>query len=206
MTSAKGVIENTLAAAEAAIAGGFAIECDIQLSADGEAIVFHDETLDRLTDASGPGFGPERGGDRENPDQGNGRAAADLRRVSRKRSPAGRRSSASSRAGSTATGASATAPPPSRGLYDGPLAFKSFDHDLAAYLRLRRPHMRAARRPLPDRHPGPSLLRRSGLGFPERRAEARLDGFRPLRPRPPGFPVAGTSTTSRTRSRSWSRN
>ena len=51
---ARGVIENTLRAAEAAIDGGFAIECDIQLSADGEAIVFHDETLDRLTDASGP--------------------------------------------------------------------------------------------------------------------------------------------------------
>ena len=50
----RGVIENTLRAAEAAIAGGFAIECDIQLSSDGEAIVFHDETLDRLTDASGP--------------------------------------------------------------------------------------------------------------------------------------------------------
>ena len=50
--SANGVIENTLRAAEAAIAGGFAIECDIQLSADGEAIVFHDETLDRLTDAT----------------------------------------------------------------------------------------------------------------------------------------------------------
>ena len=52
--SANGVIENTLRAAEAAIAGGFAIECDIQLSLDGEAIVFHDETLDRLTDATGP--------------------------------------------------------------------------------------------------------------------------------------------------------
>ena len=51
--AARGVIENTLAAAEAAIAGGFAIECDIQLSADEEVLVFHDETLDRLTDAKG---------------------------------------------------------------------------------------------------------------------------------------------------------
>ena len=50
---ARGRIENTLRAADAAIAGGFAIECDIQLSVDGEAIVFHDETLDRLTDAPG---------------------------------------------------------------------------------------------------------------------------------------------------------
>ena len=51
---AKGVIENTLRSAEAAIARGFAIEFDVQMSTDGEAIVFHDETLDRLTDATGP--------------------------------------------------------------------------------------------------------------------------------------------------------
>ncbi len=51
--AAEGVIENTLAAAEAAIAAGFAIECDVQLSADEEVFVFHDETLDRLTDAEG---------------------------------------------------------------------------------------------------------------------------------------------------------
>ena len=50
---AKGVIENTLGAAEAAIAGGFAIECDVQVSSDGEAFVLHDETLDRLTGALG---------------------------------------------------------------------------------------------------------------------------------------------------------
>ncbi|MCJ2134345.1 glycerophosphodiester phosphodiesterase [Methylobacterium sp. J-026] len=43
--------ENTLAAARAAIAGGFAIECDVQLSADGEAMVFHDAALGRLTEA-----------------------------------------------------------------------------------------------------------------------------------------------------------
>src|ERR1700683_4709064 len=49
-----GIVENTLGAAEAAVARNFAIECDVQLSRDGEAMVFHDETLDRLTHASGP--------------------------------------------------------------------------------------------------------------------------------------------------------
>lgn len=50
---AAGVIENSLSAAEAAIAGGFGIECDIQLSADGEAVVFHDFVLERLTGETG---------------------------------------------------------------------------------------------------------------------------------------------------------
>lgn len=45
--------ENTIAAAEAAIAGGYGIECDVQLSADGEAMVFHDDLLDRLTTEAG---------------------------------------------------------------------------------------------------------------------------------------------------------
>ncbi|MCJ2144084.1 glycerophosphodiester phosphodiesterase family protein [Methylobacterium sp. E-066] len=49
---AAGRPENTLAAACAAVAGGFAIECDVQLSADGEAMVFHDPALGRLTEAS----------------------------------------------------------------------------------------------------------------------------------------------------------
>src|SRR6187397_889121 len=52
-----GTIENTLSAAAAAIAKRFAIECDLQLTADGEAIVFHDDTLDRLTEAA---VGPVR--------------------------------------------------------------------------------------------------------------------------------------------------
>lgn len=46
---AAGIVENTFSAAEAAIAAGFAIECDVQATADGEAVVFHDFTLDRLT-------------------------------------------------------------------------------------------------------------------------------------------------------------
>lgn len=50
---AAGRVENTLSAATAAIARGFAVECDLQLTADENAVVFHDDTLDRLTDASG---------------------------------------------------------------------------------------------------------------------------------------------------------
>jgi glycerophosphoryl diester phosphodiesterase len=49
----RGIIENMPGAAEAAISGNFGIECDIQLSADGEAMVHHDDTLDRLTESSG---------------------------------------------------------------------------------------------------------------------------------------------------------
>lgn len=52
--SASGIFENTISAATAAIAGDFGIECDVQISSDGEAMVFHDHTLDRLTAAKGP--------------------------------------------------------------------------------------------------------------------------------------------------------
>jgi len=50
---ANGIIENTISAAEAAIARGFPIELDVQLTADNEAIVFHDFELDRLTGTTG---------------------------------------------------------------------------------------------------------------------------------------------------------
>ena len=50
---ARGIVENMPAAAQAAVAGNFAIECDIQLTADGEAMVHHDDELGRLTDGSG---------------------------------------------------------------------------------------------------------------------------------------------------------
>lgn len=48
-----GIVENTQSAVAAALNHGYAIEVDLQISADGEAMVFHDETLDRLTKASG---------------------------------------------------------------------------------------------------------------------------------------------------------
>lgn len=49
-----GVAENSPAAFRAAIAVGMGIECDIQRSSDGEAMVFHDWELDRLTGQQGP--------------------------------------------------------------------------------------------------------------------------------------------------------
>ncbi|MDE2578918.1 MAG: glycerophosphodiester phosphodiesterase [Hyphomicrobiales bacterium] len=48
-----GRIENAPAAAKAALAAGYGLECDVQLTADGEAVVFHDFKLDRLTAQSG---------------------------------------------------------------------------------------------------------------------------------------------------------
>jgi len=51
--AAAGVIENTASAFRAAVTGGYGIECDLQASADGEAMVYHDETLGRLTDGDG---------------------------------------------------------------------------------------------------------------------------------------------------------
>ncbi|HZL32113.1 MAG TPA: glycerophosphodiester phosphodiesterase family protein [Pseudolabrys sp.] len=50
---AAGAIENTATAFSAAIAGGYAIETDIQISADGEAMVHHDDALGRLTEGEG---------------------------------------------------------------------------------------------------------------------------------------------------------
>ena len=63
---AVGRVENSPAAIKAAVAAGYGIEIDLQLSQDGVPMVFHDETLDRLTDQTGPV---------------NARTAADLGRI-----------------------------------------------------------------------------------------------------------------------------
>jgi len=47
--SEKGIPENSLAAFRNACEKGYGIELDIQLSKDGEVIVFHDYTLERMT-------------------------------------------------------------------------------------------------------------------------------------------------------------
>jgi glycerophosphoryl diester phosphodiesterase len=48
----KNIIENTPSAFAAAIAGRYGIECDLQVTADGEAMVHHDEALGRLTEGA----------------------------------------------------------------------------------------------------------------------------------------------------------
>ena len=45
--------ENSLGAFQAACHAGYGIELDVQLSADGEAMVFHDLTLERMTGVEG---------------------------------------------------------------------------------------------------------------------------------------------------------
>lgn len=46
--------ENSRAAIRAAMAHGYGIEIDLQLSKDGQAMVFHDYQLERLAEATGP--------------------------------------------------------------------------------------------------------------------------------------------------------
>ncbi len=149
----QGVIENTASAALAAIEAGFAIECDVQMSADGEAFVFHDETLDRLTDRQGalidksaseirsarfllpasapaPSFIPTFA-------EFLGLVAGRTPVICELKSRFDRDWRVADRIAALAAS------------YDGPLAFKSFDPDLVAYLRLRWPHLGPAGRPCP---------------------------------------------------------
>jgi glycerophosphoryl diester phosphodiesterase len=49
----EGAIENTASAFAAAVAAGYGMGTDLQVSADGEAMVHHDEALGRLTEGSG---------------------------------------------------------------------------------------------------------------------------------------------------------
>ena len=53
-----GAPENSLAAFQAAAAAGYGIELDVQLSADGEAMVFHDGKLEVAAIGSRPARSP----------------------------------------------------------------------------------------------------------------------------------------------------
>jgi glycerophosphoryl diester phosphodiesterase len=154
--AAKGLVENSLGAARAAIEAGFAIECDVQMSADGEIFVFHDDTLDRLTDRSGALIDKSAAEIRS---ARLGYAAGDRHRRSRPQIPtlveflglvAGRTPivcELKSRFDRDWRIADRIAPLAET--YEGPLAFKSFDPDLIAYLRLRWPLLGPPGRPCP---------------------------------------------------------
>lgn len=49
----KTIWENTLSAATRAVEAGFAIECDVQYSADSVPVVFHDDDMERLCGVKG---------------------------------------------------------------------------------------------------------------------------------------------------------
>ena len=154
--AAKGVVENSLGAARAAIEAGFAIECDVQMSADGEIFVFHDDTLDRLTDRSGALIDKSAAEIRS---ARLGYDVGDRHQRSRPQIPtlveflglvAGRTPivcELKSRFDRDWRIADRIAPLAET--YEGPLAFKSFDPDLIAYLRLRWPLLGPPGRPCP---------------------------------------------------------
>ena len=48
-----GAPENSLAAFQLACEAGYGIELDVQLTSDGEAVVFHDDDLKRMTGVEG---------------------------------------------------------------------------------------------------------------------------------------------------------
>ena len=49
----RGVVENSESAFAHAVKHGFSMECDLQLTADGKAVVFHDDDVDRVLDGKG---------------------------------------------------------------------------------------------------------------------------------------------------------
>ena len=52
--AAKGIVENSASSVRAAMGAGYAVEVDLQCAADNMPVVFHDDTLDRLTADAGP--------------------------------------------------------------------------------------------------------------------------------------------------------
>ncbi len=146
--AASGVIENTLRAAQAAIEAGFSIECDVQMSADQEVFVFHDDALDRLTDAKGAFIDKNAAEIRQARIRGSGDpppAFAEFLALVAGRAPVvcelKSRFDGDWRIGDRIAPLAAT--------YDGPLAFKGFDPNLIAYLRLRHPQLGPPGRPCP---------------------------------------------------------
>lgn len=145
--SSKGVIENSVSAARAAIAAGFGVECDVQLTADGELVVFHDETLERLTE----GAGAVATHSAEALTRLKLRGGADaIPRFSEFLAAIGGRTPIVVEIKSAFDGDTAVAQRTAQALahYDGPVAIESFDPDQIAFLRARAAALGIAQRPL----------------------------------------------------------
>lgn len=145
--ASRGVIENSISAARAAIAGGFSVECDVQLSADSDLVVFHDDTLERLTDGAGAVAAQRtdrlkrlrlRGGSDAIPTFSEFLAAI------------GGRTPIVVEVKSAFSGDTTVAQRVAQALarYDGPVAVESFDPDQIAFLRARAAALGIAHRPL----------------------------------------------------------
>ncbi|HEY8126758.1 MAG TPA: glycerophosphodiester phosphodiesterase family protein [Methylocystis sp.] len=143
----KGVIENSISAAREAIAAGFSVECDVQLAADGELVVFHDETLERLTESAGAvttRTADELGRLRL-------RGASDaIPRFAEFLAAIGGRTPIVVEIKSAFDGDTTVAQRTAQALahYDGPVAVESFDPDQIAFLRARAAALGIAHRPL----------------------------------------------------------
>ena len=146
--AAQGVIENTAGAALAAIDAGFAIECDVQMSADGEVFIFHDDALDRLTECTGALINKSAAEIADARIKGSGERPptfTEFLSLVAGRTPVicelKSRFDGDWRIGDRIAAIAAS--------YEGPLAFKSFDPTLVAYLRLRWPRLGPPGRPCP---------------------------------------------------------
>jgi glycerophosphoryl diester phosphodiesterase len=144
----RGVVENTMPAFEAAAARGLAFECDVRLSCDGEVFVFHDATLDRLTEGVGSLSGHTAVAIARTPFKAGEAGAPTLREVLEKiagrvpiiaeiKSDFDRDMRLADRVAELAAG------------YRGPLALKSFDPAIVAHFRA------SARSPGPAGRPCP---------------------------------------------------
>lgn len=138
--ASRGIMENTSSAVDAAMARGYAIEVDIQLSSDGEALVFHDDTLERLTTGSGPAGALTAAQLKATPLRG---TADRMMTLAELLARVGGRvplviELKSQFDGDTAVAARAVEVLAS---YDGPAALMSFDPDLVAAVRRLAPHL-----------------------------------------------------------------
>ncbi len=145
--ASRGVIENSISAARAAIAGGFSVECDVQLSADSDLVVFHDDTLERLTDGAGA-VATHRADELRRLKLRGGTEA--IPSFSEFLGAIGGRTPIVVEIKSAFNGDTTAALRAALALahYDGPVAVESFDPDQIAFLRARAAALGIAHRPL----------------------------------------------------------